>query len=54
MKGVSHGSTATVPPIAWLAAAFIGTLLVLAGLSAVPARIGASSSVVETLQSELA
>ncbi len=52
--GLSYGSTTTVPPVAWLVAAFFGTLVVLAALSAVPARIGASHSVVETLQSELA
>jgi hypothetical protein len=49
---VSHGSAVTVPPAWWLAAALVGTMVVMAALSVVPARIGAQYPVVEILQAE--
>jgi len=52
VAAVSHGSTVTVPPAWWLAAALFGTLITMAVLSVAPARIGARSSVVEVLQAE--
>jgi ABC-type glutathione transport system ATPase component len=44
----------TIPPLSWLIAAVLGTLLVVAGLTAIPARIGARRPVAEILQSETA
>jgi putative ABC transport system permease protein len=44
----------TVPPAWWLIAAVLGTLLVVVGLTTIPARIGACRSPAEVLQSELA
>jgi hypothetical protein len=44
----------TVPPAPWLLGAVLGTLLVLAGLTTIPARIGTRRSVAEILQSETA
>jgi putative ABC transport system permease protein len=44
----------TIPPAWWLAAAVLGTLLAVAGLAAIPARIGARGSVAEVLQTETA
>ncbi len=40
------------PPALWLAAVIPGTLIVVAGLTAVPARIGANRSPAEVLRSE--
>jgi hypothetical protein len=51
---VSHGATAAVPPAWWLVAVVLGTLIVVAGLTAIPARIGARSPVAEILQAETA
>jgi ABC-type lipoprotein release transport system permease subunit len=42
------------PPALWIAAAVLGTLLVVAGLTAIPARIGARTPVPQILQSETA
>ena len=44
----------TVPPAWWLVAAVLGTLVVVAGLTSVPARIGARRPVAEILQGETA
>jgi putative ABC transport system permease protein len=44
----------TIPPTSWLLAAVLGTLLALAGLTAIPARIGARRSVAAILQPETA
>jgi ABC-type antimicrobial peptide transport system permease subunit len=41
-----------LPPALWLVAAVLGTLLVVAGLTAIPARIGTRRPVAEILQSE--
>jgi putative ABC transport system permease protein len=44
----------TVPPAWWLAAAVLGTLVAVAGLTTIPARIGARRPAAEILQSETA
>jgi putative ABC transport system permease protein len=49
-----HGGLLTVPPAWWLAAAVLATLAVVAGLAAVPARIGARRPAAEILQAETA
>jgi putative ABC transport system permease protein len=46
---VSHGS---LPSPLWLIATVIGTLLVMAALTVIPARIGSMQSIVEALQAE--
>jgi putative ABC transport system permease protein len=54
VNAVRHnaGSVVTTPPIWWLAAVVIGTAVVVAALTAVPARIGARRSVAVVLQTE--
>jgi ABC-type lipoprotein release transport system permease subunit len=49
---VSNGGVVTIPPLAWLLAVMLGTLLVVSGLTAIPARIAARRPVAEILQSE--
>ena len=49
-----HGGLITVPPAWWLAAAVLATLAVVAGLAAVPARVGARRPAAEILQAETA
>jgi putative ABC transport system permease protein len=49
-----HGGLITLPPAWWLAAAVLGTLAVVAGLAAVPARVGARRPTAEILQAETA
>ncbi len=44
----------TIPPAWWLVATVLATLLAVAGLTAIPARIGARRPVAEILQSETA
>jgi putative ABC transport system permease protein len=44
----------TVPPAWWLAAAVLGILLAVAGLTAIPARVGARRPAAAILASELA
>ena len=48
---VHHG---TLPPLSWLAAAALGALLAMAGLTIVPARVGARQPVAEVLSAETA
>jgi hypothetical protein len=48
------GGALTVPPAWRLVAAAAGTLLAVAALTAIPARLGARRPVAEILQSELA
>ena len=48
----NKGGVITVPPVSWLAATVLGTLLVVAGLTTIPARIGARRPAGEILQSE--
>lgn len=54
VNAVRHnaGSVVTTPPIWWLAAVVIGTAVMVAVLTAVPARIGARRSVAVVLQTE--
>jgi putative ABC transport system permease protein len=54
VNAVRHnaGSVVTTPPIWWLAAVVVGTAVVVAALTAVPARIGAWRSVAAVLQTE--
>ena len=49
-----HGGLITLPPAWWLAAAVLATLAVVAGLAAVPARVGARRPTAEILQAETA
>lgn len=49
----SQGGTASQPPAWWLVAAVLGTVLAIAGLTAIPARAGARRPVAGLLQSEL-
>jgi len=48
---VKHGS---LPPVSWLAAAALGTLVAMAALTIVPARIGARQPIAEVLSAEAA
>jgi len=50
----NHGGRLTVPPAWWLAVAVLATLAAVAGLAAVPARIGARHPAAEILQAETA
>ena len=49
---VSGGGGLAVPPVSWLAAAALGTLLALAVLTAIPARLGARQPISALLQAE--
>ena len=51
---VDHGRTTIFPPLWLLIAVLLGTLVVVAGLTAIPARVGARRPAAEILQSELA
>jgi putative ABC transport system permease protein len=44
----------SLPPPLWLAATVIGTLVAMAALTIVPARVGSRQPIVEALQSEAA
>jgi hypothetical protein len=44
----------TFPPVLWLVAAVFGTVVVVAALTSVPARIGLRRPVAEMLQTEAA
>jgi ABC-type lipoprotein release transport system permease subunit len=48
----AQGTGVVVPPAPWLAAAVLGTLVAIAGLATIPARIGARHPVAEILQAE--
>jgi putative ABC transport system permease protein len=48
------GGLITLPPAWWLAAAVLATLAAVAGLAAVPARVGARRPAAEILQAETA
>ena len=50
----NHGGVMTVPPVSWLAATVLVSLLVVAGLTTIPARIGARRPPGEVLRSEAA
>jgi putative ABC transport system permease protein len=51
---VSNGQTLIIPPTWQLLAVVAGTLLVVAGLTAIPSRVGARRPMAEILQSETA
>ena len=48
----NQGGSASQPPAWWLIAAVLGTVIAIAGLTAIPARIGARRPVTEILHSE--
>ena len=48
----SGAAATTLPPAWWLAAAVLGILVAVAGLTAIPARIGARRPAAEILQAE--
>ena len=48
----NHGGSATQPPAWWLIVAALGTVVAVAGLTSIPARIAARRPVAEILQSE--
>jgi len=50
----NHAGIVTVPPAWWLAAAVLGTLLAVAVLASIPARIGAHRPVSEILAADTA
>jgi putative ABC transport system permease protein len=50
----NHAGIVTIPPAWWLTAIVLGTLLAVAVLTSIPARIGARSPVAEILQAETA
>jgi len=50
----NKGGVVTVPPTSWLVGAVLASLLVVVGLTSIPARIGARRPVGEVLQSEAA
>ncbi len=49
-----HGGLITIPPAWWLAVVVLATLAAVAGLAAVPARVGARRPAAEILQAETA
>jgi putative ABC transport system permease protein len=51
---VSNGGGLTIPPTSWITAATLGTLLALAALTAIPARLGARRPISGILQAETA
>jgi len=53
-KFANSGGALTVPPAWWLALVVIGTLLLVGGLTAIPARLGAHRPISGILQAELA
>jgi putative ABC transport system permease protein len=50
----NHAGIVTIPPASWLAAAVLGTLLAVAVLASIPARIGARRPVSEILRADTA
>ena len=50
---VSPGGPVTIPPASWTTAAVLGTMLTVAALTALPARLGARQPVSRLLQAEL-
>jgi putative ABC transport system permease protein len=48
----NQGGTASQPPAWWLIAAVGGTILAVAALTSIPARIGARRPVAQILQAE--
>ncbi len=52
--GAKSGNGGNIPPVLWLVAMVLGTMLVLGALITIPARIGARRSLAEVLQSDAA
>lgn len=52
--GAKSGGGTSVPPVLWLVAVVLGTVLVVGALTTIPAQIGARRSIAEILQSEAA
>jgi hypothetical protein len=50
----NHAGIVTIPPTSWLAAAVLGTLLAVAVLASIPARIGARRPVSEIPRADTA
>jgi putative ABC transport system permease protein len=50
----SQGGSTRTPPVWWLIAVVLGTVIAVVGLTTVPARIGARRPAAEVLQSETA
>ena len=50
----NHGGSTAVPPTSWLVAMVLATMVAVAVLTVIPARIGARRSVTEILQAETA
>lgn len=48
----SNGGTSSQPSVLWLVAALLGTIVVVAGLTSIPARLGARVPVVEMLSGD--
>ena len=48
----NQGASASQPPAWWLITALLGTLIAVAGLTAVPARLAARTPIAETLQAD--
>ena len=48
----NQGASVSQPPAWWLIAALLGTLMVVVGLTAVPARLAARLPIAETLQGD--
>jgi ABC-type lipoprotein release transport system permease subunit len=53
-KLANHAGLTTIPPVWWMAGAVAATLVAVAVLAAIPARVGARRPVFEILQSETA
>jgi hypothetical protein len=49
---VSNGGGLTIPPVSWVAAVAVGTLVAMAVLTAIPARLGTRRPVFAVLQAE--
>jgi putative ABC transport system permease protein len=49
-SAVKHGGSTVIPPVGWLIVLVLGTVIVVAGLTALPARVGARRPVAEVLQ----
>jgi lipid-A-disaccharide synthase-like uncharacterized protein len=51
---VKHEGNPVIPPLWWFVAVVAGTVIAIAGLTTIPARLGARRSVAEILQAETA
>jgi putative ABC transport system permease protein len=51
---IGHGTRQATPPTLWVAAAVVGTLIAIAALTLIPARLSARRPIASILQAELA